>query len=160
MKISVLTSILGCTLLAAATTAPSAAGAATIYECVNKQSGGVRVVSPTTECASNESSVILNIPEVVHGSVISGNAFTNGVRNFTVKSHPQAGQYVIGFDALESSPDCVFSIINPPLNNIASCVQTNTTLSASEVGVSCRFYNPATNTFSLQDADFSFICML
>jgi hypothetical protein len=49
----------------------------------------------------------LNIPEVVHGSVINGNAYTNGARGFTY-TRQQAGYYIITFSApLASAPDYV-----------------------------------------------------
>lgn len=136
------------------------AGSATIYQCAQKNNGQLRVVSAPTECRPSETSITLNIPVVVHGSVIGGNASTNGAIGFTY-DRIQAGQYVVNFDtALDSAPDCVVSIIDPPINEVAYCTQNNTVLSPSALGVSCHFLNATTGVVGLRDSDFSFACTL
>jgi hypothetical protein len=137
-----------------------AAGFTTYYQCANKVTGDLRSVSPGEECRPNEDSIYLNIPEVVHGSVIGGNASTNGARGFTYSS-PQAGQYVITFSVpLGSAPDCVADIINPAVNAVEYCDTINSTLSPAGVAIACWSYNPTTGNLALANRDFSFMCVL
>ncbi|ABS27400.1 hypothetical protein [Anaeromyxobacter sp. Fw109-5] len=137
-----------------------ALGFTTYYQCANKATGDLRAISPGAECRPNEDPIQLNVPEVIHGSVIGNNAYTNGARGFTYTS-PQPGQYVITFSLpLSSAPDCVADIINPAVNAVEYCDTINTTLSAAGVAIACWSYNPTTGSFALANRDFTFMCVL
>jgi hypothetical protein len=102
----------------------------------------------------------LNIPEVVHGSVINGNAYTNGARGFTY-TRQQAGYYIITFSApLASAPDYVADIINPPVGVVAYCDTMNTILSSHGVAIACWSFRPPANGWTVDDRDFTFMCSL
>jgi hypothetical protein len=137
-----------------------AVGFTTYYQCANKTTGDLRAISPGAECRPNEDPIYLNIPEVVHGSVIGGNAHTDGALGFTYTS-PQAGQYVITFSLpLSRPPDCVADIINPAVNAVEYCDTINSVLSAAGVAIACWSYSPTTGNFTLVNRDFTFICAL
>lgn len=150
--------ITGCIILfLAVAMIPNPASGDTIFACANKTNGLLRIVNLSPDdCRPHENPISWKNNVVVHGYVTAnGDAFAGSSDiGFLVTSHPQPGQYAITFNtALVPAPDCVVTVLAPPVNELLDC-NLSTNVSSTGFGVACR-----SDSLSLVDWSFTFICV-
>jgi hypothetical protein len=151
----------------------NAAKADTIYGCVDKASGALRIVAARTRCRSSETRISWNniqgMHAIVHGMVnmiAGGGQITPQPPTFTVTHTAGTGAYRISFTpnpftpsamgthGFDNAPTCLADSRNNPMGSACTAnVSYDTTTGAWNANINCRQQDGTAH-----DADFVFAC--